>query len=102
MRRESIESFTEQKFRVFTEMRLNKLKHQFIKNISSNNAYFRTKLLWEIKDEYIEVLHIYRNRIQMGTPGIEGFTDTFEKTGGMILGTQHTDDFFFHLNYACL
>ena len=52
LRRESMESFAEQKFRVFTEMRLNKLKHQFLKNIRSNNAYFRTKLLWEINDEY--------------------------------------------------
>lgn len=27
-----------------------------------------------------------------GTPRIEGFTDTFEKAGGKVLGTQHTDD----------
>ena len=83
LRRESMESFAEQKFRVFTEMRLNKLKQQFLKNISSNNAYFRTKLLWEINDEY--EMNMSEGRFNIGLVVLDGKDGREEKETSAVL-----------------
>lgn len=52
LKRESLESEKEQKYRVFTEMRLNKLKSQFVKAAIEDADYFKTRTLNDINDEY--------------------------------------------------